>query len=161
MTRGTLRYPEQLHPNSPKWDTWHALLSGPYSIRTPQEDMWRVPLSGLPQGEAHVTRECHVRTITYPIRIIDWSELVLLHHSDSLPQPTIRCLQSEMTGLVAGHLPRSTACSAKEHEWWQVTSQGLWQPPTGWWWPCHHLGVIMTSQKVLPSLKREDELLTL
>ena len=29
------------------------------SIRIPQEDMWRAPLSGLPQGEAHDTREYH------------------------------------------------------------------------------------------------------
>ena len=29
------------------------------SIRIPQEDMWRAPLSRLPQGEAHGTREHH------------------------------------------------------------------------------------------------------
>ena len=39
------------------------------SIRIPQEDMWCAPLSGLPQGEAHGTREHHTRTIAYPIRI--------------------------------------------------------------------------------------------
>ena len=35
------------------------------SIRIPQEDMWRAPLSGLP----HDTREHHTQTIAYPIRI--------------------------------------------------------------------------------------------
>ena len=39
------------------------------SIRISQEDMWRAPLSGLPQGEAHGTHEHHTRTIAYPIRI--------------------------------------------------------------------------------------------
>ena len=39
------------------------------SIRIPQEDMWRAPLSGLPQGEAHDTHEHHTRTIAYPIQI--------------------------------------------------------------------------------------------
>ena len=39
------------------------------SIRIPQEDMWRAPLSELPQGEAHNTHEHHTRTIAYPIRI--------------------------------------------------------------------------------------------
>ena len=39
------------------------------SIRIPQEDMWRALLSGLPQGEAHGTREHHTRTTAYPIRI--------------------------------------------------------------------------------------------
>ena len=29
------------------------------------------PLSGLPQGEAHGTREHHTRTIAYVVRIID------------------------------------------------------------------------------------------
>ena len=50
---------------------WHgariAIRSN--SIRIPQVDTWRAPLSGLPQGEAHGTREHHGRTITYPIRI--------------------------------------------------------------------------------------------
>ena len=53
------------------------------SIRIPQEDMWRAPLSGLPQGEAHGTREHHGRTITYPIRIccldhwLKWASLAM------------------------------------------------------------------------------------
>ena len=38
-------------------------------IRIPQEDMWRALLSGLPQEEAHGTREHHTRTIAYPIGI--------------------------------------------------------------------------------------------
>ena len=125
MTRGALHYPEQLHPDSPKRDTWCA------------------PLSELPQGEAHVTRECHARTITYPIRIIDWSEQVLLHHFDSLPQPTFRRLQSERVGMMASRLPRSLTVVYRV----MMTLP----PPRG----------IMTSQKVLPSLKREAELLTL
>ena len=36
---------------------------------SPPDDTWRAPLSGLPQGEAHGTREHHIRTIAYPIRI--------------------------------------------------------------------------------------------
>ena len=41
-----------------------------HKVATPyQEDMWRVPLSGLPHGEAHDTREHHTRMIAYPIRI--------------------------------------------------------------------------------------------
>ena len=35
------------------------------SIRIPQEDMWRALLSGLPQGEAHGTREHHTLMIAY------------------------------------------------------------------------------------------------
>ena len=56
---------------------------------------------------------------------------------------TIRRLQSERTGMMTSHLPRSLT--------------GVYRvmmalpPPSG----------IMTSQKVLPSLKREDKLLTL
>nr|CAN63222.1 hypothetical protein VITISV_020219 [Vitis vinifera] len=38
------------------------------SIRIPQENMWCAPLSGLPQGEAHDTREHHTPddNISYP-----------------------------------------------------------------------------------------------
>nr|CAN68652.1 hypothetical protein VITISV_010078 [Vitis vinifera] len=38
------------------------------SIRIPQEDMRCAPLSGLPQGEAHGTREHHTPddSISYP-----------------------------------------------------------------------------------------------
>nr|CAN78092.1 hypothetical protein VITISV_042580 [Vitis vinifera] len=38
------------------------------SIRIPQEDTWRAPLSGFPQGEAHDTREHHTPddSISYP-----------------------------------------------------------------------------------------------
>ena len=37
-------------------------------IRIPQEDTWRTPLFGLPQGEAHGTREHHTLddSISYP-----------------------------------------------------------------------------------------------
>ena len=152
---------------------------------SPPSDTWRTFLSGLaPSGfplRGHVARfpyldflrERHTALAnitsgrsTYPIRIclsesLIKSKQVLLHHSDILPQPTIRRLQSERTGLVASHLPRFAACRAKGQEWWQVTSHDLCQQPTGWWWPCHHLGVIMTNQKILSSLMREDELLTL
>ena len=50
---------------------WHEVRMAIWinSIRIPQEDMWHAPLSGLPQGEAHGTREHHTRTIAYPIRI--------------------------------------------------------------------------------------------
>ena len=59
----------------PPDDTEHATLSEATisirsnSIRIPQEDTRRVPLSGLPQGEAHRTRDHHTGTIAYPIRI--------------------------------------------------------------------------------------------
>ena len=49
---------------------WHgariAIRSN--SILIPEEDMWRTPLSGLPQGEAHGTREHHTPddSISYP-----------------------------------------------------------------------------------------------
>ena len=46
-----------------------ARLSGSTPFEFPQEDMWCAPLSGLPQGEAHGTREHHTRMIAYPIRI--------------------------------------------------------------------------------------------
>ena len=38
------------------------------SIRIPQEDTWRAPLSGLSQGEAHDTRDHHTPddSISYP-----------------------------------------------------------------------------------------------
>ena len=128
---------------SPWWHVAHFAIRS-NSIRTPpKRDTWRAPLSGLPQGEAHVTRECHARMITYPIRINNWSEQVLIHHSDSLPQPTFRRLQSERTGMMASRLPRSLTAIYR-------VMMAL-PPPRG----------IMTSQKVFPSLKREAELLTL
>ena len=66
---------------------WHgaskAILIN--SIRIPQEDTWRAPLSGLPQREAHDTCEHHTRTIAYPIRIccsdhwLMWASLATTH----------------------------------------------------------------------------------
>ena len=35
----------------------------------PPDDTWRAPLSGLPQGEAHGTRQRHARAIACPILI--------------------------------------------------------------------------------------------
>ena len=63
---------------------WHGARIAIWSnsIRIPQEDTWRAPLSGLPQGEAHGTRDHHTRAIAYPIRICCSNE------KDSLPQPT-------------------------------------------------------------------------
>ena len=49
---------------------WHkariAIRSN--SIQIPQEDTWRAPLSGLPQGEAHSTHDHHTSddSISYP-----------------------------------------------------------------------------------------------
>ena len=57
------------------------------------------PLSGLPQGEAHSTREHHTRTIAYPIGIccpdhwLKWASLATAH----VPQPS--CLDA-----LSGHL---------------------------------------------------------
>ena len=128
---------------------WHvariAIRSN--SIRTPQEDLWRAPLSGLPQGEAHDTREHHTRTLAYPIRIccsdhwLKWASL-----ATSFRQPAtahIRRLQSERTGAMASRLPRSLIAVRR-------VMMAL-PPPRG----------IMTSQKVFSPLKRESELLTL
>ena len=51
------RRPDKILP----WVEW--VMSGvairSNSNRIPQEDTWRAPLSGLPQGEAHGTREHH------------------------------------------------------------------------------------------------------
>ena len=65
------------------------------SIRIPQEDMWCAPLSGLPQGEAHGTRDHHTQddSISYLnmlSRSLTKSEQVLLRHLDSLPQTMFR-----------------------------------------------------------------------
>ena len=50
-------------------DTWHTSLSGATPSGFPQEDTWRAPLSGLPQGKTHSTREHYIWTTAYPIRI--------------------------------------------------------------------------------------------
>ena len=53
---------------SPGWHRACKVILMNY-IRIPQEDMWRAPLSRLPQGETPGTREHHTWTIAYPIRI--------------------------------------------------------------------------------------------
>ena len=67
MTRSAHSDPKQLHPDSPRR---HAACSPirSNSIRIPQEDTRRAPLSRLPQGEAHGTREHHTPddNISYP-----------------------------------------------------------------------------------------------
>ncbi|RVW60439.1 hypothetical protein CK203_105727 [Vitis vinifera] len=60
-----------------------------------------------------------------------------------LPQPTFRHLQSERTGMMASHLPRSLTAACR-------VMMAL-PPPRG----------IIRSQKVFPPLKREVELLSL
>ena len=139
MTCGTHFYPDQLHPDFPK-RTRGAL-----------------PLSGLPQGEAHDTRKHHTGRPTYPIRI---------------------CLSGSLTKVsksyyvipTACHRPRFAACRAKGQEWWQVTSHDIWQPRHLPWSLLAARRVmmalppprgIMKSQKVSPPLKREVELLSL
>ena len=78
------------------------------SIRIPQEDMWRAPLSGLPQGEAHGTREHHTRTIAYPIWIccpdhwLMWASL-----ATSFWQPAIAHVPPPSDG-VSGHPIRTS-----------------------------------------------------
>ena len=70
------------------------------SIQILQEDMWRTPLSELPQGEAHDTREHHTRTIAYPIRIccpdhwLNWASL-----AKSFRRPPMVCPDA-----LSGHL---------------------------------------------------------
>ena len=128
---------------------------------SPPSDTWRTFLSGLaPSGfplRGHVARfpyldflrERHTALAnitsgrsTYPIRIclsesLIKSKQVLLHHSDILPQPTIRRLQSERTGMMACHLLRSLTAAHRV----------MMALPPPW---SHHdklksLGVIMTS----------------
>ena len=50
-------------------DTERARLSGSTPSGFTKRDMWRALLSGLPQGEAHGTREHHTRTIAYHIQM--------------------------------------------------------------------------------------------
>ena len=66
------------------------------SIRIPQEDMWRAPLSGLSQGEAHDTREYHTPddNISYPDML-----------SESLTKVSKPCYVIS----IACHSPRSAA----------------------------------------------------
>ena len=68
-----------------------------HSIRIPQEDMWRAPLSELLQGEAHDTREHHTRTMHIlsgcVVRIIDliWASLATSFGqpaTDHVPPPS-------------------------------------------------------------------------
>ena len=178
----------KLHPNSPKGYALHIWIN---SIQTSPKrehvacidiriklhpDSPRGYVTPFPYPDSLRVRHTTLANITsgrptYPIRIclsgslteVSKSCYIILTacHSDSLTQPTIRRLQGKRTKRVASHLRRSVACRTKGREWWQVTSHDLCQPPTGWWWPCHHLGVIMTNQKILSSLMREDELLTL
>ena len=104
----------------PPNDTWHAFLSGLAPSGFPQEDTWRVSPIWTPSGRStrhSLTSHPNDRHITsgrptYPIRIclsgsLIKSKQVLLYHSDSLSQPTIRRLQSERTGMMACHLLRS------------------------------------------------------
>ncbi|RVW23325.1 hypothetical protein CK203_100932 [Vitis vinifera] len=100
----------------------------------PPDDTWRASLSGAtPSG---LPKEGHPATARV-LSPAERSEQVLLHHPDSLPQPTFRCLQSERTGMMASHLPRSLTAVYR--------MMMTLPPPRG----------IMTSQKVFPSLKRE------
>ena len=50
-------------------DTERARLSGSIPSGFPKRTCGALPLSGLPQGEAHGTHEHHTRTIAYPIRM--------------------------------------------------------------------------------------------
>ena len=132
----------KLHPDSSRGHV------GRSPIRTP---------SGKSTRHSRMSRPDN--NISYPDHWLKWASLATLFRQPTTAHdpppaerkdrvggrspPTIHRLQSERTRMMASHLPRSLTAAK------------------GWWWPCHHLGVIMTSQKVLPSLKREDELLTL
>ena len=131
MTRGTDFYPDQLHPNFPK-RTRGALSP----IRTPSRRSTRHLQTPHPDDR-------HILSGYVVVRIVDQSKQILLRHSDSLPQPTFRRLQSERTGMMASHLQRSLTTARR-------VMMAL-PPPGG----------IMTSQKVSPPLKREAKLLTL
>ena len=136
--------------------------------RDPPDDMGRSPLSGLtlsvpPRG--HVART-FIRdppgqgghdTLSYlgPL----YGSLTVRSKPcwvipDSLSQPTFHRLQSERTGAMASHLPRSLIAAYKV----MMTLSPPWGHHA---WLCHHLEGIMTSQKVFPPLKRGAELLTL
>ena len=68
-----VKYPEKVEsrpyriPTQVEWAMPHVAIRS-NSILIPEEDMWRTPLSGLPQGEAHGTREHHTPddSISYP-----------------------------------------------------------------------------------------------
>ena len=111
------------------------------------EDMWHAPLSGLPRGGTrHSQASCPDDNISNP-DILSGSLTVVSKPCrvipDSLLQLTFRRLQSERTGAMTSRLPRSLTVVCRV----MMTLS----PPR----------VIMTSQKVFPSLKREAELLTL
>ena len=77
---------------------WHgariAIRSN--SIRIPWEDMRSAPLSGLPQGEAHDTREHHTPddSISYPDHWLKWASL-----ATSFRKPTIAHVPPPSNGV--------------------------------------------------------------
>ena len=111
---------------------WHVACIAIWSnsIRTPQEDTWHAPLSGLPQGEA---------LTSHPDDSISYSDML----SGLLTEVSKPCYVIP----TACHSPRSAACRAKGQEWWQVTSHDIWQSSVGWWWPCHHLEASWRAKK--------------
>ena len=97
---------------------WHVTRIAVWinSIRTPQEDTWRAPLSGFPKGSIrHSQISYRGDALSYPVlsgslTVTSKPCWVIL---DSLPQPTFRRLQSEMIGAMASHLPRSLTAACR------------------------------------------------
>ena len=109
----------------PPNDTWHVFLSRLAPSGFHQEDTWRASPIRTPSGRG--TRHSqtshpddrHITSgrPTYPIRIclsgsLTKSKQVLLRHSDNLPRPMFRHLQSKRTGMMASHLPWSLTAAA-------------------------------------------------
>ena len=96
---------------------WHgariAIRSN--SIRIPQEDTWRAPLSGLPQGEVPDTRDHHTWTIAYLIRICfpdHWIKCTSL--ATSFRQPATAHVPPPSDGVSGRSVRISFAMDSKE-----------------------------------------------
>ena len=115
-----------------------ARFSYPNSLKERHTTLTNITSGRLPQ---------HIRTtdIHYPgmfVRIIDWSKQVL------------------HVITTACHGPRSATCRVKWQKWSDDKSlptisdsrgaaHDFYQPPVGWWWPCHHL-VVSWQAKISP-----------
>ena len=99
---------------NPPLPWWHVART---SIRTFQEDTWRVPLSGFPKGS---TRHSQISYSGDALSYLDsLSESLTVRSKpcwvtpDNLSQPTFRRLQSEKTGAMASHFPRFLTAACK------------------------------------------------
>ena len=82
------------------------------SIRIPQEDTWRAPLSGLPQGEAHGTRAYHTPddSISYPDMLSGWKRTTCHSSLDT----SMVCPNALSEHLLQGRLKQNSISDFKE-----------------------------------------------